>query len=169
MPRHDIPTGNPTGRPRISAYDDLSKVCETCGSIFRLRDSAFQSRAKFGKRRFCSRECITSTDRSMWDRVVIDQSSGCWEWNGQVGHNGYGLLTVRGKPWRAHRYSYFLKYGSIPDGMMILHSCDNRRCVNPEHLRIGTAKDNAADAIARGRFRQNFATRNNKIEAAVAQ
>lgn len=82
--------------------------------------------------------------------------SGCWEYRGarlalQAG--GYGIVR---RGYRAHRVSYEHFIGPIPEGMMVLHSCDNPPCVNPQHLRIGTAADNMADALARGRARGQY-------------
>ncbi len=84
-------------------------------------------------------------------KVKITES--CWLWLGSVSGNGYGDLWVGKKHMNAHRYSYTLHKGEIPDGMHILHSCDNRPCVNPDYLSIGTNSDNINDAIKKGRFR----------------
>ncbi len=84
-----------------------------------------------------------------WAKVEKrDGPNGCWVWTGARSH-GYGTLGARGK---AHRHSYELANGPIPAGLDILHSCDNPPCVNPAHLRAGTAKDNARDAKERGRL-----------------
>lgn len=69
----------------------------------------------------------------------------CWEWTGKVAPNGYGILNMGTRSLMAHRVSYELAVGSIPEGQMILHSCDNRRCVNPNHLRPGSHMDNMID------------------------
>jgi hypothetical protein len=75
----------------------------------------------------------------------IPRTQACWEWQGKRGPNGYGILTMGRKSIGAHRVSYELHVGPIPDGLFILHSCDNRPCVNPKHLRPGTFEDNMKD------------------------
>lgn len=77
--------------------------------------------------------------------------SGCIEWTGAKFWDGYGQFSVNQFPRRAHRISYCASYGEIPDGLVVLHKCDNPACVNPEHLSIGTVKDNVFDAKRKGR------------------
>lgn len=84
---------------------------------------------------------------------VEDAATGCWEWTGHKYASGYGVLKVFGKDVSAHRYSYELHKGPIPEGMSILHSCDNKVCINPDHLRVGTHQENIAEAWERGRMR----------------
>ena len=78
--------------------------------------------------------------------------NGCWEWTGSVNDKGYGLIYVEGKSKRAHRITYQLFKSEIPKGLFICHHCDNPGCVNPEHLFVGTQKDNMQDCIRKGRF-----------------
>ncbi len=90
--------------------------------------------------------------RRFWERVVKTET--CWLWTGCVERNGYGRLQVNRVRWMPHRLSYFLAHGDIPDGLCVLHSCDNTLCVNPSHLRTGTAADNTADKVSKGRHCQ---------------
>ena len=89
---------------------------------------------------------------AFWARV--ERGAGCWFWQGAVMGKGYGHLAVpgdRGTFVRAHRVSWTLTFGSIPAGLWVLHRCDNRRCVRPDHLFLGTALDNNRDASIKGR------------------
>jgi hypothetical protein len=79
-------------------------------------------------------------------------SSGCWLWKGTLNKRwGYGYFSISGKPHRAHRASYELLVGPIPDGLWVLHKCDVRKCVNPDHLFLGTREDNTQDMVAKNR------------------
>ncbi len=75
----------------------------------------------------------------------------CWEWMSVVNDSGYGEFSMDGRMKKAHRASYELFNGSIPDGLLVRHKCDTRTCVNPWHLILGTAKDNSQDTLSRGR------------------
>jgi RNA polymerase sigma factor (sigma-70 family) len=98
-----------------------------------------------------------SVAERFWRHVDTSTGQGpkgdCWEWSGARYPEGYGQLGVRAngfKSNRAHVTSYELHYGPVPEGAHILHSCDNRPCVNPEHLRAGTAAENGHDRVLRG-------------------
>lgn len=85
---------------------------------------------------------------------VVRDPGGCWMWTGAVNESGYGVLSGPGLPRPkvyAHRWSYEHHVGPLPADLFVLHSCDVPPCVNPAHLRPGTAADNAADKVARGR------------------
>ena len=89
------------------------------------------------------------------ERIEIDKKTGCWNWKLSIGSHGYGNTKYCGKNNRyacAHRLSYYVYKGEI--GIYhVLHTCDNRKCCNPEHLYLGTDKDNCRDRIARGRHK----------------
>lgn len=109
-------------------------------------------------RTFCSLTCSNkSRTKSLpdrfWPRVGNPLTDGCWEWVGQTNRNGYGVLWVleEGKQRLAHRISWTINVGPIPNGICVLHRCDNPRCVNPEHLFLGTQTDNLDDCTSKGR------------------
>lgn len=79
-------------------------------------------------------------------------TSGCWEWAGTIQH-GYGKLMLAGRNIRAHRLAYETWIGPIPEGYLVMHSCDNPPCINPAHLSLGTPLDNMRDKVVKGRHR----------------
>lgn len=81
----------------------------------------------------------------------IDQSKECWEWKASFLNNRYGAFYDGTRIVSAHRYSFELHNGEIPQGKVIMHSCDNTKCVNPDHLVLGTQKENIHDMIKKGR------------------
>jgi hypothetical protein len=87
----------------------------------------------------------------------VARGESCWEWTGSRNANGYGQFQMktagRWAPWLAHRVSYWLEKGDVPDGMCVCHSCDNRACVRPDHLWLGTVADNNRDMSHKGRVR----------------
>ena len=95
---------------------------------------------------------------AFWARVEKWPGRGpngdCWEWTGYIDpskKSGYGMLAFEGKTQKSHRVAWILTNGEIPDGMQVLHKCDHRPCVNPNHLFLGTNYDNVQDKISKGR------------------
>lgn len=82
---------------------------------------------------------------------VCKSEAGCWLWTAGICPNGYGMTFIRSKQIKTHRAAYLLFVGEIPDGMLVLHRCDVRHCVNPAHLYVGTHKQNMEDMKSRGR------------------
>lgn len=101
------------------------------------------------------------------DKVKVSPN-GCHEWQASKDRQGYGYFSL-GKLMHAHRAAYILFKGAIPEGMLVLHSCDNTSCVNPAHLSLGTHTRNQAEKAARGRSLRGERSPNAKLTADLAR
>ena len=86
-------------------------------------------------------------------KIKINDQTGCWEWTAATNNTGYGFIRDGKKMRTTHRVSYEEHKGPIPKGMSVCHTCDNPKCVNPDHLWLGTTLDNIRDMISKGRSR----------------
>lgn len=92
---------------------------------------------------------VESDEARFWSKVEMIPESSCWHWTGAKNGKGYGVM--HGRTRLAHRFSYELHNGPIPEGMLICHSCDSPLCVNKDHLFLGSHKDNTQDMVKKGR------------------
>src|SRR5690242_10599760 len=97
---------------------------------------------------------VTNRDKIRFEKFFDQSCAGCWEWQGSTHASGYGQISICGKPRRAHRVSYLIYRGPIEPGLFVLHRCDNRKCVRPDHLFLGTSQDNVTDMEVKGRARK---------------
>lgn len=131
-------------------------ICQHC-------EVEFPNTRKISRSAFCSVEC------SFWHRVA--KTDKCWNWTGATHKFGYGEFAYMNEWYRTHRFSYKLHFGDIPPNSHVLHRCDNPRCVNPDHLFLGSHTDNMRDMKLKGRAHKTtsyFGERHHKSKLSAA-
>lgn len=146
---------------RARCKDKVEKRCFNCGIGFMVIVSVSER----GWGRYCSLSCRDEDKRipleeRFWSKVIKGGADECWNWTANTNIHGYGsFCKVSGEsPVGAHRVSWELTNGSIVDDQCVLHRCDNRLCVNPSHLFLGSHQDNSTDMVQKGR--SVFGTKN---------
>lgn len=123
----------------------LNRKCERCGKIY----------VHCGKHKECSLGC------RLLNRIKI--VNGCWEWQSFIcPRTGYGRIRYERKLMTAHRLSYIFHKSEIPKNMLVCHTCDNHKCINPEHLFLGTHADNAKDMVKKARGSSHLGEKNQR-------
>lgn len=124
--------------------------CLKCGKPFKTTQS------RPGK--YCSAKCGHDDKKEkplsqrLWSKIDVKSEDECWPWKGTLNKQGYGAIGFKDrKPKGAHRVTYQITKGDIPEGMVVMHTCDNPQCCNPKHLKLGTYSDNSEDMVSKGR------------------
>lgn len=157
------PVSEPTGaRTPADALGEPKRMSDLETDVQELTECPTCGRSDFSKRqdmkihhKMAHNEKLVDGEKAIRHRFEQQyerrNESQCWEWEGAVLKRGYGSIKVNGSTERAHRIAYRLEHGSIPEGLFALHHCDNKLCVNPSHLYLGTHEDNREDAVERDR------------------
>jgi hypothetical protein len=163
------------------AFEAAAKTyvaCLHCSKLFLLQ----QHRVLEKKGRYCSRKCYLASrpfkptialEERFWEKVVKADGDGCWDWNGSKDGHGYGrIMSPREmgprQPLLASRVSWEIHNGPIPEGMHVLHHCDQPSCCRPDHLFLGDQITNMADCAAKGRTTRGERSTNSKLTDAQA-
>ena len=128
----------------------VDRSCEKCGGPFK----AWECKIRIGSGKYCSHKCSTDASKvpveeRLWS--MVHKTDKCWLWTGSKDKHGYGRISYNRKPILVHRLVLILDGANIVPSDFVCHKCDNPSCVNPDHLFIGSAKDNSQDMKKKGR------------------
>lgn len=149
--------------------------CTNCGKSSMKRKDNVNATLRRSGNLFCSQRCVllhrngaASISERLAARSKKNAFTGCIEWTGYA-IDGYGSLRIDGRQALAHRVSYIESVGPIAPGLCVCHRCDNRRCINPAHLFLGTNRDNIDDMISKGRQRRPCGEKNPRSKITETQ
>lgn len=133
------------GKVRLVIVDENGKIVNRKPKKEELKGLEEETYVK--KERYTAAEKKNRQKGRFWKKVDIKDKDSCWEWKGAIHHSGYAFVLYDEKIRGAHIVAYIIEYGDIPEGKWVLHRCDNKKCVNPNHLFLGTRQDNVNDMI----------------------
>jgi hypothetical protein len=152
-------------RRRLPSIEDSRRLCR--GQVSRrITEEERMTRVSSGRRVRGKPPSVVRKCIEEWS--TPEPSTGCWLWMRGAGSGGYGTISVGGKTVRTNRASYEAFYGPIPEGLFVLHSCDQKLCVNPEHLSADTRGENTRQAYARGLTPRLRGTKNHNAKFSEA-
>ena len=133
----------------------MKVACRHCRIVFDKKIAEIKRSPKH----YCSKKCtglgkIAENNKKLYEKCESN-ADGCMNWTGSLNLYGYGVTRYAGKIMLAHRASYLFSVGKINNNLCVLHTCDNPKCINPEHLWLGTHQDNMKDMTDKGRRYKN--------------
>ena len=163
--REKFDKDNPETQAILNSYNIptdryyLGRICihghdwnDTGYSLRFYKNSACCGCVNLQKPGYTREQFLEDRKQLFWDSVnIIDDEDSCWDWKGHVDDKGYGKVTYLSKQWKSHRVAFTLSKGEIPEGMVVMHSCDRPSCNRPSHLSLGTMYDNVHDMLNKGR------------------